>query len=459
MGIILRLNLLKSTVTSVYPESTSQPLVNCPRLAELLSSRGRVLIEATLPDSLSSQGYTYVQRTAKDPIPGAVTQKVPIRSISGVNTHFQKRVRNGEVLVSERQVGTIVLSSQAAYLESAVTGTSGRGWFFSKDLPSPGTINKYGEASNYPIIGGAFLYSFILVYDVTTIKGVSAVPAPPEGVVDFEDGYAILHPSLDPPPMEGPVTEALADANSKQWDLLTEMAELPEVFLFIRDSLEKIADVTSDFDRRRHSFIRAVGDDVALLASLWMAYRYAVMPLVYSIQDAISVFSDLPRRYAEYKVRSKTEIDAPDIDGWECSSSVEVEGRCFIKRLYDPMTFLEQLIDRVQFNVPATLWELSYRSFVVDWALNISDLIYAVTGDSSCSQEAATWSNRVVGSWDYNGGPRGSSQISFDLYHRTPINPIAHVGLSIGNHMTWKRAIDAAAMLYGPLRRKLRSLK
>lgn len=452
MGYVFRLNLAKSKVDdgAVSP----YPLSACPALHSMFASRMSAVVPASdVPWSLAAQGCTYVRLEKSDPTPASLEDVGVFQTISGENASHKKRQRDGEVLVSERQVGTAKFSARGSFVTNKSVHMESRGWFFAKDLP--------GGRVAYPMATSGYAYSFNLVYDWLPIAGITAPPLlVAESLVPFKDGFVIPDERFDLAPDEGLVTQALADANSKQWDLLTEFAELPETLLFIREALEKLAKETDEYQIRRRGFAAAFADDVATLASLWLAYRYAVMPIILSIQDAVRVFEDVPRRYAEYKAVSTREIAAPFMTGFTGTSTMKCVGRVFIKRKYDAMGFIEELLDRVQFNIVASAWEYTRLSFVIDWALNISDLILALTGDDSCMQEAATWSSRAEGSWDYTSMTDGSScSVLLDFYHRKPIQPIAHVGLSVGNHMTWRRVIDSVALLYQPLRKKLRSLK
>lgn len=456
MGRIWRLNVKESICSSTGAVNAS--VLQCPLLAEYLSSKASATIVGSLPWHLSAMGPTYLS-TDVTQTPEYVSQRYSIKRISGSFQNHRRLMREGQVLISERQIGSLNTFAVGSY----ITGSGEveyRGNFYGYNLPNPGVITRQKQATNYQIAGLGPLYNFMVAYDNQPIRGVRSAPLFPGSVLSFEDGLAVLGPELDLPPDTGAVTTALSDANQKQWDVLTELAELPEALLFIRDSLQKIADITDDFDRRRHSFTRAVLDDVALVASFWMSYRYAVMPVIYSIQDAVKVFSDAPRLFAEYKEQSNTIVQPPSVSGFTESSTVEVTGRVYIKRKYDPLGLIEGLMSRLQFNIAATAWEMTPRSFVLDWALNVSDFIVALTGGDSHYQEAACWSNRIDGKWNYVSDTDGTSfGVDFNCYHRYPIKPIAHVGLTIGNHMTWKRVIDSVAMLYPPIRKRLRSLK
>lgn len=451
MGYLFRLNLAKSKVSD---ERKVQSLDACPALYSYFAKNMSIVIPSySIPWGLASQGCTYVRLDPKDSSPAVLADKGVFPTISGENKCHTKRMRDGEVLVSERQVGTVELRASGDYLTKTSVRLEARGWFFTKDMP--------GGKIAYPMASSGYADSFNLQYDWLPLNGITQPPfATLASLVRFKDGYVVADERFDLAPDVGTVTAALADANSKQWDLLTEVAELPETLLFIREALEKLAKETDEYQIRRRGFARACADDVATLASLWLAYRYAVMPIIMSIQDAVRVFEDVPRRYAEYKVRTQSTIAAPFVSGFEASSNMSYEGRVFIKRRYDPMSFIEELLNRVQFNLFASAWEVTKLSFIVDWALNITDLIIAITGDSSCVQEGATWSSRVEGSWNYRSVvDQSSMELAVNFYHRYPIQPIAHVGLSVGNHMTWRRVIDAIALSYQPLRKLLRSLK
>lgn len=136
--------------------------------------------------------------------------------------------------------------------------------------------------------------------------------------------------------------------------------------------------------------------------------------------------------------------------------------RCMVKRKYVLDTVMPRNIGQVMSaNLATTAWELLSRSLVVDWVLNVGDLLTAcLPTDLDYLDQVATYSFRESGYLEYTHRSTGGViTYHIDLYKREVINPVDYLGLCFRPALTLFRSIDAAAMLWPTLRNQLRNSK
>lgn len=271
----------------------------------------------------------------------------------------------------------------------------------------------------------------------------------------------------------GLVTATLAEANNKNLDVLTNLGELPETARWVIGVLKTILNLVKDFRKEaaaiRDRYLRAehrgfrkggLGADGELmtdLSSLWLQYRYAIMPLVYSIEDALGVLLKGEVEYRTTRKKLVREILLESTD-WHIPA-VEVTDRCFVKHRfeYDPATF-SSASNYLTTNPLLTLWELTTLSFVVDWVLNIGDLLASLDTPPGVTQEAAMFSTRIKDTVVVRHKRHLGAAIAFNLgqYNALPIQPQLHIGLTASFSPSWFRAMDGIALLWGDVKRVLR---
>lgn len=248
------------------------------------------------------------------------------------------------------------------------------------------------------------------------------------------------------------VTSAVAEANSGVYDLLTEIGEFKSTLSFVFGTLGEIlrlsAQLKKDLFRARSrpkATLASIADEIS---SLWMAYRYAVMPLAYSADDILDYHSSTFTPYATVRKGSSESYDIELPSGWRASAPIKTVDRCYVKSRFA----LELALHDLKFNPLSTAWELVPLSFVVDWALNVGDFLSALVAPRGIAERGVQYSrqireqNIVISRTDGYGGHyvlTGSS------YNAKPITPLDHIGLSIDFSMSWKRWLDALALTWG----------
>lgn len=249
---------------------------------------------------------------------------------------------------------------------------------------------------------------------------------------------------------QGLVTSTRAAANSGVYDLLTELAELPETVKYIYSVIKEILTLFKSTrkevlklasKRRWETEAQKTAQTATAIASLWMQFRYAIMPLVYSANDALELLSIV---HNPYHTTRDGESAKTTISHFGEDVEVDVVHRCFIKRRYGARGTTTS--DFLKFDVAATAWELVPLSFVVDWAFNVGDFLSALGTPEAVQQEAAQYSWKTTQSLSLKTPTGSTLSVALELYEARPINPGDHIGLNLDLFMNLKRTLDALAL-------------
>lgn len=194
--------------------------------------------------------------------------------------------------------------------------------------------------------------------------------------------------------------EALAKLNEAQWDALVDLAEIGGTFDLIKDGLKALSSPKylpqllrslpkwakkNDTPMKKLRGIGKKGSEGAANADL--TYRYGVMPLILSIQDALELLRKqlakagnqirtARRRPAIPSVRRSYKHTVSTSASYETEWTVRIEAIVYYKRTLDQT--LQSALGFVPENVPAALWELVTLSFVADWFFNIGSFLNAL---------------------------------------------------------------------------------
>lgn len=255
----------------------------------------------------------------------------------------------------------------------------------------------------------------------------------------------------------GLITAVTAEANSGAMDVLTEIGEARETVSYLFNLLGSIFDLARKARRDIVNIRQKPGKSVASMAdeiaSIWMQFRYAVSPIGYSIDDTLSLISSHFSPYQSFRQGDRWFTEPVSVDGYTLPS-IEIIDRVFLKHQYS----LETKTHNMKFNPLATAWELTPLSFVVDWALNIGDLLSALWVPSNVSQVAAQYSRQMRQSSNVIVGPGASGDIVLNAryYDAQPFDPLVQVGLTFDLNMTTKRWADALSLAWLATKGKLR---
>lgn len=253
---------------------------------------------------------------------------------------------------------------------------------------------------------------------------------------------------LNTPPRSGVVTSLLAEANSGSFDLLTELGESRETVGYLFGLLRSVVDLVADFSLAIARAKKQPGKAAAVIAtevaSLWMQFRYAVMPISYSIDDALVTLTSRFVEYQTYRQGEEETLELPEISGWACEP-IKITNRGYLKDRF----LSDHKLRGLKLNPFATAWELTPLSFVVDWVLNVGDLLSALVQPKNIGQRAAQFSSQIpLGTSVRITHPdhTGWMDLNIGIYHARPINPYGHIGLNLEANMSWKRWLDAVSL-------------
>lgn len=177
------------------------------------------------------------------------------------------------------------------------------------------------------------------------------------------------------------------------FDLLTNLAEFPDALEMIvtalknaRHPLKGIKELMDKYKkaRSRGKTRREAHDEIA---SQWMQYRYGIMPLVLSIKDALELLDKSAEEFHTSRSWNTLTLN-------ENSHPLVPEDKYYFQKLQGTFTVSAvgkaryeskglRLSDLITFNPFLTAWELIPLSFVIDWFVNVGDVIFSHTSTLS----------------------------------------------------------------------------
>lgn len=292
---------------------------------------------------------------------------------------------------------------------------------------------------------------------------------------------------------------AVVSANLQTYDLLTELGEAKETAAMI---LQLIRAARNPLKAYR-DFVKSISDQKGLdpkkakemIESKWMEYRYAIMPLVYSINDISKLLKEkdnifkTDRSSRSFRVTTEPK-QFPKQKGVYVYTRSVVQYRlsAVAKSSYKPDALSSRLFDQIGINPFQTAWELVPFSFVVDWFANVGDWVLAQTSSlvDVSQQRVMCQSVKAVrrvetrlfvnltyeAQREYNPIPSGVIKAGpyhvhmdelmqlteSEEYNRSLFTP-TDVKLQVDVYLSWKRMIDTWVLGQKPLISSLRSLK
>lgn len=287
------------------------------------------------------------------------------------------------------------------------------------------------------------------------------------------------------------ITDALASANTGMVDLLTAVAETPDLFKSILAGcttifrmykeartgeirfLNKAKKVRLELDRLKakskedwvdvkaheahiqqiKNTERTLRELLDAVTSVWLNYRLNILPTVLTIEDTLKALDSLRIKFIRFRETKTSVYTPPSFEGWTVSGSVDIRERCFIKRGAREADMGDVLFSKNPF---LTAWELVPLSFVVDRYMNIGALIASLAPRNSNVTEGATYSWKASGAVSWTHASGASVVCDINLYKRTVINPSSHVCLPFPSSRTVDQNLDHLALAWQLVLKKLK---
>lgn len=423
------------------------------------------------------------------------------------NAHFSKRAGTGEIVMApysvdnisvEFQYGKLMLDKRSPRHQSVVIPRS----FLSDPWA---TIDLGGNWQTANLGAMSFsMTSWLYTEELKSPLELGWNHTPRSIRMLLQSYYTVENPL---------VTSALAGANKGQMDMLTFLAELPETVKSVLEGFRLVAKLAKDAKNKEFSLTskskqrrKALDDQLATklaainerragadahrrrildnharkvrrhylretdrllrefndgLASIWMNFRYNIMPNVYAVDDALELLGALYNEYESSRERDKFEHTIVPPDGFKSvtSESWILRHKCLVKSRYAiNQNMTQRLLSHGSANFMQTLWELGTRTFVIDWFLNIGDFLIALLGVDTSEQRMTSYSHHIDQKLAFvHEETDARVYVTTNCYNRSIINPYDCITISVSNNLNLFRMIDSVAMLWPSIKRLLSS--
>lgn len=258
------------------------------------------------------------------------------------------------------------------------------------------------------------------------------------------------------------VVKAYSEANQGAWDVLTELAEFGKTLEYGLDLLHNIVEMIVKLKRdlkRAHSMHAAAAEIAERVATIWLQFRYAVKPVVYSIQDIIEYRKSIFTPYQTIRKGHDHELTLDLSSGWVANAPVKFRDRCYVKSMYQ--------VDFATYNLTVssarTFWEIFPLSWLIDFVISVGDFLTALSPPDALKNRGGMYSRQIVdGSIQiYNkDGRKGYIRLDATMYKADTItDPIAWVDLPFNYKLKWQQMLDVLALSWSRSKAQIHHLR
>lgn len=379
------------------------------------------------------------------------------KPVKPIHKDFQKRSREGEILLSDYYNWQAIIS----YIPGRLIASKGSIVRSTSWLSETGFVGPGNSGGNKWVTVGEWQYRgrWDTFYQPVTFSG-SVSPLDVGWRDPVEENFSSIFLPID----GASVNETFADHNRKLVDVLTAMAEMPETIKSIyqgcktllrmyRDAKRKdirlrdrIKGINSDPDystKQRAHDIKTIHDAIA---DVWLNFRYNISPTAYLVEDLIKYSFENEVEFIRDRMRQEKSAFwyTPD-DSWYPSHEPKQTHRVMIKsRLEAGLASKSKAF--LSADILTTAWELVPLSFVVDWFLTIGDTLSNLTPDA-VHQQGATYSWKVDDVINFEHPETGAKvSIKLNAYKRKVINPSDYCRVYLNVDVNTFRQYDALAL-------------
>lgn len=384
---------------------------------------------------------------------------------------FRKRFENKEVILNPMYAETFTARLHPGVPEGTPVQRQHELGFYTDDLSQPGSLCP-GWASAIYALGGIDL-TYPAMWRITNVRpqqlvrrrfdvyDTKTLTLPPEEVVR-EAARQIRVFFADEPHDGQLVSEALCKANLGAYDVLTDLAESRNTIEFCLDALSNIIKLIRKLmrelrrARQMHTSLAAIN---RTCAEIWLQFRYAVMPIMYSIEDAIKYMESQYHPYQTIREGKNLELTLDLPSGWVADAPIEFRDRCYVKTMFDVDNFNHNLT----VSAPRTAWEKVRLSWVIDWVYNVGEFLTAIDTPSSVKYRGTQYSRQIKTNRikiRHSSGLRGTFDLHAKAYKVDIIDdPLAWISLPLDVQMNWRRWLDAVSLAWMRQKEQLKYLR
>lgn len=225
------------------------------------------------------------------------------------------------------------------------------------------------------------------LYEYTGVSGVNpdGITFGPNMYCNFATGRVLIPPFLE----DRAIAEARLKFLDKKVDLGVAFAEWGQSVLYLADRVAILARALLWFRRnwRSHYSTPFYKNPVTAMADAWLAYQYAIKPLIYDIWGASQLLDKgVKKRDTLFKVTRTVSTDVPlssflSSDGSPCYNATG-KATCSAKvQLWGVLQndILGFAAEVGLLNPLLIAWELFPYSFVIDWLMPIGNWLESLT--------------------------------------------------------------------------------
>lgn len=283
------------------------------------------------------------------------------RSPTSDKSSFKAIIKSGEIKMTDYDVGTIIETDFIARVPRKANTFAKRGAY---------TLTPQGAFYNVDTHLFDIEASYFLVGDLSCMRSVHFPTAPSYSVSNEHEGELA--------DLVADCMEQVFSSLNSAYDPLTDLAELRETLEVIHNLLRS---AVSPIQTARLTL--AALKKPREIMDAWMHFRYGLMPIAYSIKDALEALRRMKLVYHTERTMRGLKVNLSSkgastvthfFETLVLTAKISAVGK---KR--PPESEFLRLVDNISINPLKTAWELIPLSFVVDWFVNVGVYIEALS--------------------------------------------------------------------------------